>query len=459
MNDLNNNPNTHLVDTEDISNNQIDQQDTEDDSPARFRRASRKTWVQRTFSKMEKDSQRSAILMLVICAFGGGIFAYFHPLNKMGIFYCSIFTLIIIRMFLFSIDITIYAFKKAPEAKSLNEIIEITGGKVLRKVYDLLFILFLYLIVIAIIIMICKIVYYNIGIFIYADDFPSEESLAHFCKYSSYIVGVLFFLMMIQPSIDVFQKYSIICFLIFFGMVAVILIEFPSRYRVVKSQGVNMIDTEFIGFFESLGIIFYSFNVTCNFHSIATTVSKPTRRRILKIFRTVFDILSYLFLFLGLFSYLAVGQENADVLDLYIFREAHGTDILMKIARTLYIFNCLICGVLNAFPLKILVIEMITSDTKSKIANYGVSLLIIVTSSIIASLFTNIKDYMGIAGCVCCITTCFTIPGIIALRIGYAKDKFSKFLLLIFTFGSFVLCIICTIVTVISLIEEKKKHN
>ena len=201
------------------------------------------------------------------------------------------------------------------------------------------------------------------------------------------------------------------------------------------------------GLFENFGIAIFSFNCLTNFFSVANQIARPNKRRLRKVFIRSFIILGILLLTVGLLGYLSVGMKalkDKSNIDLIIYRPKLGaTDYLMEYGRMFLIISLLVNAGINAFPLKIMLAHAIDWEMKGW-RNLLLSFIFTIVPVVISSAFTGITDYVSFTGSFTGSLLCFTFNGILAIKIGYFKNKIMKVLMYVWTIVITVLCMICT---------------
>ena len=158
---------------------------------------------------MDDGAIRAGIFVLIISALGTGILTLHHFFNSVGIF-IGIGILVIVGIgFVFSSDVLIYSLKKSENAKSLNELVGKILGSKARIVFDILFFLYLFLALISLVLTISKTFYLNFGRIImekyfdykFIDDNDFKEHFKDFNHYFAYVVGFIFFFLVLQRDI------------------------------------------------------------------------------------------------------------------------------------------------------------------------------------------------------------------------------------------------------------------
>ena len=96
----------------------------------------------RTFSKMNKDSLRGGIFVLVVSALGTGMLTTHHLFDALGIFPSLAVIVIVWLMFLFASDIYTKSIKKSFGAKNLNNLVMNIMGKTWGIIFNIVFVLY-----------------------------------------------------------------------------------------------------------------------------------------------------------------------------------------------------------------------------------------------------------------------------------------------------------------------------
>lgn len=412
---------------------------------------SSRTLYNRYFSKMQKDSLRGAIFIILVSTVGAGTISFHHPLNSIGIINTILLTIFIIYSYLLSVDIMIKSFKLAPNAKDLSGIVRVVGGSVLGAVYNVFFFIFLFAILVSILLIISKLSFMTFG-----GDlmklFGVDEEFCNFEKFNRvaiFFIGGFIYLLTLKRDLKAFQSLSFFAFLSFIYLVFVILFEFPYFYSDLRQKKIaefNYFQTTFADFFENFGIIIYAFNCTGNFHGVTSGIARPNRRRLLKVFKRSLTFMGMCFIIIGMAGYLSLGSTLASSVDLFPFRNSiWQTDYFMLIGRISLAFFYITSGVLNAFPLKLFIKNLFEKKYRENfVLQSFLNFFIFLIAAILASMFTSVNKYLGLSGGLCCIATCFTIPGIMGLKIGYCKTNYGNVLLAIWTGGMTLVCVFST---------------
>lgn len=147
--------------------------------------------------------------MLIISALGTGILTLHHFFNQIGIIMGLVILLVVCGMFMFASDLLVFSLKKFDNSKSLNELVKNCLGKKWRIFFDILFFIYLFLTSISIVLTVSKTFYLNFGRPImekwfhykFAGDEDFKSHFKDFNQFFSYLVGVVFYFLVIQRDI------------------------------------------------------------------------------------------------------------------------------------------------------------------------------------------------------------------------------------------------------------------
>ena len=108
---------------------------------------SERSWFERTFSSLNKDSMRGGIFILLLTALGTGMFSLHHLFDSLGIIWTFVYFLLIVLNFYFCLKIlAIAANKKREENSSLNNLIGKYLGPRFLSLYNVIFFTYLFIV-------------------------------------------------------------------------------------------------------------------------------------------------------------------------------------------------------------------------------------------------------------------------------------------------------------------------
>lgn len=389
-----------------------------------------RTWSDRTFSPLAKDSLRAAILMMLVTSLGTGIFTLHQVFSSLSIGISIILTAYFAWVFYLVSDILIISYLKKREATSLSDLVKKTLGSAISKLYDICFLLYIMFTLMAMMLTVTKNVYKDYGSAIGRWFGNENVSLETFNFYFVYLLGFTIFWLVRLRSIDAFRYFSLFSFGVVLYIVLLAFFQTYMYYNNLKPEEkeFNLYSTTVYDFFSKFGLLCFAYNCVTNFFSVSSAVRSPTEKRLQKVFFRVFFTLMGLFIVVGISSYLSLGKKARD-LDLFIYRPPLGTDYMMSIGLFLQIFSLGIGIGINSFPLKILFFEMLgieLTETKNNLFSAIFTLFL----AVVVSFFYKIDDYINLCGSFFVTVLVFIIPGMMGFSIEYYKHKIGKLYLM-----------------------------
>ena len=390
-----------------------------------------RSWTQRTFSKIEKDSIRNTMLVLLAASLGTGTYSMHHLLDETGIVWGSLIVIVGCICSIMSFDIYAHASKVTGAPNSFPDLYKKSVGKVFYLCTIFVNLIYLSLIIISYSVCISKLAYlvFYSRVWDYMGISEEGRQFNVFTKYMSFVVGLFGFLLIMPKSIDRLASLSSLSFMVNIYLFILILIQTPTYFSELLEKGQNSFNftsASFKTICYQFGLVICSYNNIPNFLIIRNNVKNPSRRRLRKIYVRTDIVITILYIVTGLASYASVGMPNTPAVDLVIFRPQLGlTDNMMVAGQLLFLLSMIIAYSFIAFPLKTLILDLL--NAKSDKANFLVALLICLLGSWIGSNFDNVSDYITLTGAFC--GTCMSIifPGIIALHTGYCRNTLSKY--------------------------------
>jgi amino acid permease len=401
-----------------------------------------KNWFHRTFDKLDKDSMRGSILIMLLTALGTGLFTIHHLFDSIGIILAYV-AIIVFGLFYYLVtDILICSLKEHEvHSKSINEMIKHIMGPVWGSVYDVFFSCYLFLSLIAQLLSISGAFYNNFADYIFdlLKVTPEHRTFSFFNFNFCLISGVFLFFINVKQSVTQFRYSSLVSLIIILYIVFVCVFQTPFYYAELKSKKLddyNFINFDLVEFLTSYGLLLFSYNCIANFFGVVSTVHNPSRRRLRKIFIRTFVILGSLFIIFGSVAYMSLGSHNSSDVELFFFRNPieGKSDRFMLVGRFLMIISLSVASGLTVNPLKIMTHDIFRIQ-KTTISNFVISVVVTVLVSVIAANFNDIINYISIAGSFSVTLIAFTFPGICGIKTNYPKSKLTRNLLLAWIVG------------------------
>lgn len=390
-----------------------------------------RSWWNRTFSSLQKDSLRGGIFTMLLTALGTGMFTLHHLYNDIGIVWTILVLAIFGLNYVYAMRVQTYAASVVKaQVHSLNDLVNHYLGKTTLIIFNIIFFIYNMIALISLILAITKTFYTNFEPWIWQwitkviSVSKEKQDYSHFNMAAVWIVGFFMFFLTVQRSVDALRYFSLVSFFVFVGIIVVVVAQTPAYYQQNKiDNSFNLTDFSFYNFLCRFGLAVYSFNCVTNFYGIYNSVHNPSPRRLNKIFRRTFIILFFLFIAYGLASYLSLGRKFADQTDLFIFRDQIGeSDIFMRVFRALLVCSLFIGFALNVFPLKMMTFDILKIDGASR-NNFLVSLFYTAVPVLIAGFFTKITQYANLGGCFSATFIAFIIPGLLGLKVDFHRSR------------------------------------
>lgn len=390
-----------------------------------------RSWWNRTFSSLQKDSLRGGIFTMLLTALGTGMFTLHHLYNDIGVVWTILVLAIFGLNYVYAMRVQIYAASAVKTSvHSLNDLVRHYLGKPTLILFNVIFFIYNMIALISLILAITKTFYINFEPWVWQwvtkviNVSKEKQDYGHFNMFAVWIVGLFLFSLTIQRSVDALRYFSLVSFFVFVGIIAVVVVQTPAYYQENKTDNsFNLTDFSIYNFLCRFGLAVYSFNCVTNFYGIYNSVHNPSPRRLNKIFRRTFLILFFLFVAYGLASYLSLGRKFADETDLFIFRKQIGeSDVFIRVFRAMLVCSLFIGFALNVFPLKMMTFDVLKIETAPR-NNFFVSLFYTAMPVLIAGFFTKITQYANLGGCFSAMFIAFIIPGLFGIKVQYHKNR------------------------------------
>ena len=175
-------------------------------------------------------------------------------------------------------------------------------------------------------------------------------------------------------------------------------------------------------FLQGYGICVYSFNYIGNFYSVVDNMKDPTAKRLHKVFkRTTIMLLTLVWVF-SFVTYYTLGDASAAV-SMFIFRPAfkNSMDLPMVVARLLYLTVLMNAIGLFFNPLKVISLNRFNLSINNCRANILFTVFLTLLVSLMSSKLVNITLLLNFIGGMIMTISVFTVPGLIALKMGMFK--------------------------------------
>ena len=412
-----------------------------------------KSWFQRTFSPFSVTSLRNSILTMIISALGTGVFTFHKLFNEAGIVVSLFLIIIYMLAYMLSMDCLIYSSSVSNESRSLNELVRNVLGKRISIIYDIIFFVNNYIVLLAYIATIFNNIYETLKDPIQS-IIPGENEKSrkfHFkLIFSFFSLVVLFFLNRLK-SLKGLASFSIFSILTFFFTLFLCIGQTPFYYK--PEFKFNWVEPTAEGVLTRFGLLIFAYNGLFNFYGMKNSMKNPIVRRLKKVSKRSFYILALIFVSIGFASYLSLGQDGADKLNnLFIYRPKFGeTDYMMSICRICLAASLYISFAYVTQPLKTATNSIFNHET-SETGNILSSLFFSATPIILIIFFDKIDFFVSFSGTSTTPFIVFIFPCLLGIKSGYIKSKFYVTCMWIWI----AVCVILAVVGTFALFLDKK---
>ena len=206
---------------------------------------------------------------------------------------------------------------------------------------------------------------------------------------------------------------------------------------------------------QSIITVFYAFSCHVGAFPVLQTLHNPTEKRQKKVIRRAIyiDIISYLII--GASGYLT---QPLNTPDLIIERKKlFNSDWFMTIGEICFIITLLakISANYNALRSCILVLLGYETNNFSKITNIIITIITLLITTFIASIFQSISDYISLIGSFCTVLISFFIPGLVYIKGNdYPFEHYKNILTMVFIIFILILGLVSGIFTIKGIIEK-----
>ena len=391
----------------------------------------KRTWCQRTFGKMGPGSLRSSIFNLCILSLGTGLLAIPQKIGYMSIILSPIIIILSGIANLWSLTILVNMCIKF-KARNYENIVNILLGNKTS--------IFLGIIMsmnqIGIIILYQVILYKLIGGVINelgsygyksVDDFVSEsfwnKLWIKFLVCYGITAVILLPLCLLKDASKMRYASTFGIFSLFF-LILIVVVECPFYIKKNIKDEKNEINYFDIlsglkgdkKLLQSIVTVFYAFSCHVGAFPVLETLHNPTEKRAKKVLRRAMSIDTISYLIIGAAGYFT---QPIDCPDLIIERDKlFDNDWFMTIGQICFIFTLLakISANYNALRSCILVLLKLDTINYSNKINIIITVIALMATTFIASIFQSISDYISLIGSFCTVLISFIIPGLVYIK-------------------------------------------
>ena len=384
-------------------------------------------WFSRTFGYMDIGSMRNTIFLLLAASLGASTYTLHHMLDDIGFIWSAILLLFCLISSLLAFNIYIDAAKNIKHSTSLAEInIKIVGTK-FNKFSLISNCFYLGLCVLSLMLTISKISFITLSDSIWAifELDEANKSFSYYNRRASLVIATLMLGFVIPKTADRLLFFSLPSLILYVYMLFVIVFQtgFYVDDLAKKDQNIyNFNEYTVKGIFSNYGLAMSLFNNISCFLLARNSVTKPSVRRLGKVFARSNASLLVIYIIAGICGYLSLGKLNTPNYDLMLLRPAlTDSDFLMRFGLLLLMVSQLVGVSFTAFIIKQTLLPLIKEPGNK--ANNTLAVFLCFTPAITIWFFNSVTNYIKLAGAVGASLMVVVFPSIIALNTGYTKNK------------------------------------
>ena len=407
-----------------------------------------RSWCKRTFGKMNPGSLRGSIFNLCILSLGTGLLAIPQKIGYMSIVFSPVIIILSGLANYWSLIILVNMSIKL-KLKNYESIVKNLLGKKLSLFLGIIMSINQSGIIILYQVILYKLlggVINEIGNFQYksVDEFVSNSFWNRlWIKFvTCYGIMILFLLpLCLLHNASKMRYASTFGIVSLFLLIIIVVAECP--FYIMDHIKNNKLELNYFDIIsglkgdmkllQSIVTVFYAFSCHVGAFPVLQTLHNPIERRQKKVIRRAIyiDIISYLII--GASGYLT---QPINTPDLIIEREKlFNTDWIMTIGQILFILTLLAKISANYNALRSCILVLLGYDTHnfSKITNIVITVVTLLITTFIASIFQSISDYISLIGSFCTVIVSFFIPGLVYIKGNdYSMKHYKHILTIIF---------------------------
>ena len=407
-----------------------------------------RSWCKRTFGKMNPGSLRGSIFNLCILSLGTGLLAIPQKIGYMSIVFSPVIIILSGLANYWSLIILVNMSIKL-KLKNYESIVKNLLGKKLSLFLGIIMSVNQSGIIILYQVILYKLlggVINEIGNFQYksVDEFVSKSFWNRlWIKFvTCYGIMILFLLpLCLLHNASKMRYASTFGIVSLFLLIIIVVAECP--FYIIDHIKNNKLELNYFDIIsglkgdmkllQSIVTVFYAFSCHVGAFPVLQTLHNPIERRQKKVIRRAIyiDIISYLII--GASGYLT---QPINTPDLIIEREKlFNTDWIMTIGQILFILTLLAKISANYNALRSCILVLLGYDTHnfSKITNIVITVVTLLITTFIASIFQSISDYISLIGSFCTVIVSFFIPGLVYIKGNdYSIKHYKNILTIIF---------------------------
>ena len=402
-----------------------------------------RSWLNRTFGKMEEGSIRGGIFSLSSLALGTGAFSLPIRCTQVGCVWYVICIIIGSFAAYWSLSGMIKAAKTV-EGDDYSTAVKKIMGKIPGLFIDCVLILYLFGVLVQYQVIVYSLIgrtYYEFFVDhdVYKDfenDYEDKEWDKPIRKFP-----IMFGTVILITPVCLLKNISKMRFASLFGICAlvyailVVVIQSPWFFLHFldnhKASDANWFDIsqsfdKNLEFFPAMATVFFAFSCHSGAFPVYKTLKNPTEKRANKIFlrSVILDLIINLFI-----SFCGFITAPLNPKSLIVFRDNDGVfsnDIFMIIAKISLALDLFLCIPVNYAPFRCsFFLVFLGTDKIDNCRNFIVTITVLLLSTLVGALYKDILSYIAFLGGFCSSIFCFLMPGWMMIKT--SKEKVCSF--------------------------------
>ncbi|CDW75595.1 sodium-coupled neutral amino acid transporter 1 isoform 1 [Stylonychia lemnae] len=401
-----------------------------DDFVSRKATNSRRSFIQRNFTKMGSGSLRGSIFAMIASAIGSGVLTFPKVFDENG----WILGIIMVIMGAVSCWWSLYMLVQRARHHNLysyNEIAEKAGGPLLQRYLQICILVYIFANCLACtivsknyiwnesIIIVSEIVLILSGNIGMPQSFTGRvDGPVTFYKVLIPIVflGLFVFPLSLRRDVSKLRYFALGSIIALTVTLLVVMFEMPfyvRQYHDTLSEEERKVvhSCPSFNFFNSAGIIFFAFTNHTSLLPVYNELDNPVKRRIMKVISRSTFMVSIFYICMAMFGYFSTLGRTPDII---IARESlpdMQTDFFMIFTKVALLLVMVVNQVTNYMPFRYNLFQMVYEhDDISKKQNVIMTGIFYAIICIISILLPNVISVLGIFGGLTSTSICYFIP-------------------------------------------------
>ena len=416
----------------------------------------RRSFFDRTFSKLDRGSVRGSIFNLVSSALGGGVLALGYIFVLSG---WLLGLLLLLTGYVASTwsNLLLAQMAEKHKLKNLDEVAFKTGGVCFRKFLQILIITYVFGVLIGYQIFMQQLVQYVLSQLKVNRDFVNS----FLCRVviSVPIAALLLFPLSMKRDISSLTFASLASMGALLYTLLVLLGEVTFYFEENKSSAIIHMYVFDLNIFTSFSLVFFAFTCQMQLLPIYSELVAPNYRRIKKVIMRALAIDIVFYILIAGAGYLSTFNKTSDIMIERAALPGFDPDYAMLAAAVSIILVLIAAFALNYSPARnqLMLLLFKTSEFSNK-ANFITTFCFVVLTCTAAIAYPNISSVLSIMGGLCSVSIQYLVP--ISAWVKLSKEKWYHHsnLIPILFFGTLTLAGYVSVVITLYMIVTGKQY-